>query len=75
MITKIWLGKGMRNINPEAPVNSFRAVHSFSSYNNLRTLVKAQGGYYVVDKDSRLQFVCNTLGSISFKDLYYALKK
>jgi hypothetical protein len=73
--TKIFLNKGWRNIKPEEPVNTTRAIHSFCSSNSLRdSLFKSQGGYYKLQLDGTLLFVTRTLAEISFSDLFNILK-
>lgn len=75
METKIFLQGVYRNIRPNDPVKTSRAITSFASSNNLRDcMFKAQGGWYKIGLDGILIFATRTLYSITFTDLYQILK-
>jgi len=72
MVTEIWYLRGWKNIKPDEPVNTMRAMYSFSIANCLPGggLVKSQGGYYLIQKDGTMKFVTRTLYLLTFKELY-----
>ena len=75
METNIWLNNRYTNIIPNSPVNTMKAVTSFTCHNKLRNcLFKTQGGYYKLCLDGLLVFVCQYLYQISFEELYNKLK-
>jgi hypothetical protein len=74
MELQIWLNGSLRKLKPTDIVKTTRAVHSFASYNSLRDcLFKSQGGYYKLTLDGVLIFVCPSLNSITFEQLYNIL--
>ncbi len=75
METRIWLNKGWVNIKPDDLVRTTKAIHSFACFNSLRdSIFRSQGGYYKIEKNGMLTFVCRTLQDITFTQLYELLK-
>lgn len=56
-------------------VKSFREVTGFAVCNSLRNcLVKTQGGIWKICLDGNLRFVNRALNSMTFEDIYNAMK-
>ena len=76
METKIYVYKNWVNIKPTEAIKTTRRMTSFCFFNSLPDcIIKSQGGWYLLTKDNRLEFVAKTLEEISFKDIYELIKK
>jgi hypothetical protein len=74
MGTRIWIGKGYRNVNPSDIVKTTKNVHSFACENCLRdSLFKTQGGYYKLNLDGILTFAFGSLNAVTFEQLHKIL--
>ena len=74
MVTKIWLKNGWVNIKPTDMVNTTRALHSFCICNGLPDrLFKSQGGWYILHKNGKLEFVSRTLNTLDYGSLFELL--
>jgi hypothetical protein len=74
MITKIYTRGNWKNIKPETPPKDMREVTSFAVTNQLRNLVKLQGGYYVINNKGQFEFLGRALYLFSFQDYYNKAK-
>ena len=70
MITEIYVRGNWKNIKPENPPKEMREITSFAVSNQLRNLVKLQGGYYVINSKKEFGFLGRTLHLFSFQDYY-----
>ena len=62
-------------VNLDSGIKSLKELHGFCTCNSLPAgkIVKLQGGYYVLDKDNRWEFVAKTLQDLTFKELFNKL--
>jgi hypothetical protein len=74
MNTEIFVRGNWKNIKPENSPKEMREITSFAVSNQLRNLVKLQGGYYVINSKKEFEFLGRTLYLFSFQDYYNKAK-
>lgn len=63
-------------VNLDASIVNMKALHGFCVYNCLPSgrVAKLQGGYYVLNKEHKWEFIGNSLERITFRKLFENLK-
>ena len=75
METKIWVYGKPVNIKPQDTIKSTRRLTSFCVFNCLRdSIVKSQGGWYLITLEGQMQFIDRCLDNITFEQAYKLLK-
>lgn len=75
METKIWVYDKPHNIKPTDTVRSTRRLTSFCIFNSLRdAVVKAQGGWYLITLEGKMEFIDRCLDNITFEQVSNLLK-
>lgn len=64
------------NVNPELPPKDIRMLESFIKYNQgYLSIVRQNGGYYVIQKDGKLRFIARALYELSLNSFLEESKK
>jgi hypothetical protein len=75
-VGSIWVCNQKHNIKPADTIRSTRRLTSFSVFFLVRNaLVRAQGGWYWITPEGRMQFVDRCLSDITFKQIFDINKK
>lgn len=73
---KIWVYDKPVRIKPEDTIRTTRRLNSFCVCYCLRNaIVKAQGGWYLITLEGRMQFISRCLSDITFEQAYKLLKE
>ena len=73
---KIWVYDKPTKIKPEDTIRTTRRLNSFCVCYCLRNaIVKAQGGWYLITLEGRMQFISRCLSDITFEQVCKLLKE
>lgn len=71
----IYANNAFTMVNLNASIKSMKELHGFCTCNSLPAgrIAKLQGGYYILDDDSRWQLLSGSLENVTFETLFNKL--